>query len=381
MAEVLVCVKAGAAGDDRTGHHRRRSRHRRDDDRVDDEPARGVRGRARDPDRRCDRWVRDGAHPRWRRVGRPAPRRAVGRGHGRGPHRGRPGCLWAGRRGPGHRRRGSGEGGHGAPYDVVLLGNDAADTGDFQVGVRVAYALDWPVVAGCSTVAVDGSVASCVADGPDGTGVFEVALPVVATVLEGGVEPRYPSLMGRMKAKKVAIETVVPGFTPVGSGRSGWRCRRRSPTRSRSSARVRRRPRRSWPCSRSWGGALMALVYVEVDGSELSDVSLEALTVGRGLDGPLRGGRRRVGARRRGRRLREFGVATVRVAQSASLDRYAAAGYAAAVVSALSSSGQPCSSGPARRGRPRSRPTWPLGSTPLWQPMSSRCSRSVSVRR
>ena len=47
------------------------------------------------------------------------------------------------------------------------------------------------------------------------------SLPVVATVLEGGVEPRYPSLMGRMKAKKVAIETVVPGFTPVGSGRVG----------------------------------------------------------------------------------------------------------------------------------------------------------------
>lgn len=109
----------------------------------------------------------------------------------------------------------------GAPYDVVLLGNDAADTGDFQVGVRVAYSLDWPVVAGCSTVAVDGTVASCVADGPEGTGVFEVALPVVATVLEGGVEPRYPSLMGRMKAKKVAIETVAPGFTPVGSGRVG----------------------------------------------------------------------------------------------------------------------------------------------------------------
>ena len=85
----------------------------------------------------------------------------------------------------------------------------------------MAYALDWPVVAGCSTVTVADTVASYVADGPDGTGVFEVALPVVATVLEGGVEPRYPSLMGRMKAKKVAIETVVPGFTPAGSGRVG----------------------------------------------------------------------------------------------------------------------------------------------------------------
>ena len=95
----------------------------------------------------------------------------------------------------------------------------------------------------------------------------------------------------------------------------------------------------------------MALVYVEVDGSELSDVSLEALTVGRGLDGPLEavvvGSVPDAGVAQ----LREFGVATVRVAQSASLDRYAAAGYAAAVVSALSSSGATVLVGP---GSPRS---------------------------
>ncbi len=29
----------------------------------------------------------------------------------------------------------------GTTYDLVLVGNDAADTGDFQVGVRLAYAL------------------------------------------------------------------------------------------------------------------------------------------------------------------------------------------------------------------------------------------------
>ncbi|MDP9318808.1 MAG: electron transfer flavoprotein subunit beta/FixA family protein, partial [Actinomycetota bacterium] len=27
----------------------------------------------------------------------------------------------------------------GSPFDLILLGNDAADTGDFQVGVRLAY--------------------------------------------------------------------------------------------------------------------------------------------------------------------------------------------------------------------------------------------------
>ena len=34
------------------------------------------------------------------------------------------------------------------PVDLVLVGTDAADTGDFQVGVRLAYALERPVLTG-----------------------------------------------------------------------------------------------------------------------------------------------------------------------------------------------------------------------------------------
>ena len=44
----------------------------------------------------------------------------------------------------------------GTTYDLVLLGNDASDTGDFQVGIRLSYLLDRPVVAGVSTLSVDG---------------------------------------------------------------------------------------------------------------------------------------------------------------------------------------------------------------------------------
>ena len=34
------------------------------------------------------------------------------------------------------------------PFDLILFGNEAADTGGYQVGVRVAVALDRPVVTG-----------------------------------------------------------------------------------------------------------------------------------------------------------------------------------------------------------------------------------------
>ncbi|WP_130011502.1 electron transfer flavoprotein subunit beta/FixA family protein [Serinicoccus sediminis] len=113
--------------------------------------------------------------------------------------------------------------GEGRPFDLVLVGNDAADTGDHQVGIRLAHLLDRPVVAGAQEVAVSGDrleVRSSVS-GP--TEVFDVPMPAVLTVWEGGVEPRYPNISGRMKAKKARIEVLEPSGAPRGSGRLGLR--------------------------------------------------------------------------------------------------------------------------------------------------------------
>jgi electron transfer flavoprotein beta subunit len=110
-------------------------------------------------------------------------------------------------------------------YDLVLLGNDAADTGDFQVGIRLAYLLNRPVVNGARTLEVakddDGTTGTATAKvaGPDGVETYALPLPAVVTVLEGGVEPRYPSITGRMKAKKAKIEILAPRGEPRGSGR------------------------------------------------------------------------------------------------------------------------------------------------------------------
>ncbi len=108
----------------------------------------------------------------------------------------------------------------GTTYDLILLGNDAADTGDFQVGIRLGYALDRPVVTGMSTVELSDGHVVAKGDAPTGgTQVFEVALPAIVTVMEGGVEPRYPSIPGRMKAKRAKIETIEPQVHPSGSAR------------------------------------------------------------------------------------------------------------------------------------------------------------------
>jgi electron transfer flavoprotein beta subunit len=89
----------------------------------------------------------------------------------------------------------------GSTYDLVLLGNDASDTGDFQVGIRLSYLLDRPVVTGVSTLDVAGDTVTARGGSPD------------------GVEPRYPSIPGRMKAKKITIDQVAPTVETVGSGR------------------------------------------------------------------------------------------------------------------------------------------------------------------
>ncbi|HEX6150472.1 electron transfer flavoprotein subunit beta/FixA family protein [Nocardioides sp.] len=107
----------------------------------------------------------------------------------------------------------------GSGYDLVLLGNDAADSGDFQVGIRLAYALGWPVVNGVSVVETADGRAITRGDGPEGEESFSVPLPAVVTVLEGGVEPRYPSLKGRMAAKKIEVETRTLAGDPHGADR------------------------------------------------------------------------------------------------------------------------------------------------------------------
>jgi len=107
----------------------------------------------------------------------------------------------------------------GRHHDLVLLGNDAADSGDFQVGIRLSYLLGRPVVTGIGVIEVEGDAITATSDGPAAQEVFEVPLPAVVTFLEGGVEPRYPTVSGRMKAKKIEIEERQPTTAAAGPKR------------------------------------------------------------------------------------------------------------------------------------------------------------------
>jgi electron transfer flavoprotein beta subunit len=107
-------------------------------------------------------------------------------------------------------------GGEGDGYDLVLCGNEAADTGDYQVGIRVAHALGWPCVTGIKNLEIANGGARA---GREYRGVqesFEFGLPAVVTVKEGINLPRYPSLPGRLRAKRAVIERHEPAWQEDG---------------------------------------------------------------------------------------------------------------------------------------------------------------------
>lgn len=98
----------------------------------------------------------------------------------------------------------------GNAFDLLLFGNESADSGGYQVGVRVAHALDLPCVTGIKELEIADGVALARREGPGGWEVFEVSLPAVLTVKEGINLPRYPSLPGRLKAKKKPVAHDAP---------------------------------------------------------------------------------------------------------------------------------------------------------------------------
>jgi electron transfer flavoprotein beta subunit len=97
-----------------------------------------------------------------------------------------------------------------APFDLILFGNESADAGGYQVGIRVAYALGRPVVTGVKQLEVDGGRAVARRESGGGWEVFDVPLPAVLTVKEGINLPRYPSMPGRLKAKKKPVDVIEP---------------------------------------------------------------------------------------------------------------------------------------------------------------------------
>jgi electron transfer flavoprotein beta subunit len=98
---------------------------------------------------------------------------------------------------------------HGV-FDLVLFGNESADSGGYQIGLRVAHALQRPCATGIKGITISGQDARLEQETTAGRDVYIVPLPAVATVKEGLNLPRYPSVPGRMRANRKPVSATTP---------------------------------------------------------------------------------------------------------------------------------------------------------------------------
>jgi electron transfer flavoprotein beta subunit len=96
------------------------------------------------------------------------------------------------------------------PFDLVVFGNESADAGNFQIGIRAAHALGRPVATGLKALGVEVGSVRCEQEAAGGRDVYVLPLPAVVTVLEGLNLPRYPSVPGRLRAQRKPLETRAP---------------------------------------------------------------------------------------------------------------------------------------------------------------------------
>jgi len=94
--------------------------------------------------------------------------------------------------------------------DLVILGKQAVDGDNNQVGQLLAEYLGWPQATFAYKVQVDGNNMTVQREVDGGVETVEVSLPAVLTTDLRLNEPRYASLPGIMKAKKKPLDTLDP---------------------------------------------------------------------------------------------------------------------------------------------------------------------------
>lgn len=91
------------------------------------------------------------------------------------------------------------------PFDLIVFGNESADSGGYQVGIRVAHDLGRPMVNGVKGLEIEDGVAVAKRETDMGTEVYRLPLPAAVGVKEGVALPRYPTLKGRLASKQAEV--------------------------------------------------------------------------------------------------------------------------------------------------------------------------------
>ena len=109
-------------------------------------------------------------------------------------------------------------------FNLIIFGNESADQGGFQVGIRVAHALGRPMVNGIKGLQLPEGQDPYSGEGTiiarrevdSGFEVYELPLPACVGVKEGINLPRYPTMRGRLASKKAELSSVEVESAPGG---------------------------------------------------------------------------------------------------------------------------------------------------------------------
>jgi electron transfer flavoprotein beta subunit len=102
-----------------------------------------------------------------------------------------------------------------APFDIILCGKVAVDTGAGEVPGRLSELLGIPLLHVAAKLTLDGGKATANREADGRTEVLEAALPAIVSADKSLNKPRYPNLPSIMKAKSKPFE-IVPIATILG---------------------------------------------------------------------------------------------------------------------------------------------------------------------
>ena len=91
-------------------------------------------------------------------------------------------------------------------FDLLLLGKEAIDDGNMQVGPMLGEQLGLPCITVVTKLEIEDGKVTAEREIEGGTEVIAASLPCIITAQKGLNEPRYPSLRGKMMAKKKVID-------------------------------------------------------------------------------------------------------------------------------------------------------------------------------
>ncbi len=91
-------------------------------------------------------------------------------------------------------------------FDLIIFGAESADSAGYQIHIRVAHALNRPIITNVKAMKVENGKVSCERVVAAGRELYQAPLPAIITVRDGLNIPRYPSVPGRMQARKKSVE-------------------------------------------------------------------------------------------------------------------------------------------------------------------------------